>query len=189
LKNSKPLTFVFILIGTSTILGLIFAFPVGALFGILGYVVAFIAGGIIRLRYVIKTVRKFDGSVSADELIPFLNEHLSYLSPYLHEWGYLKQSGFWVKTIDPSVPDESKAVWLCAEFGPRRKRLATICIEPQDVNNPDSGTTYSFGAGDNGVTFRSFNAGFLRHVCLFKTTPILQAAVEYYNKSVGLKKP
>ncbi|MDR1803454.1 MAG: zinc ribbon domain-containing protein [Treponema sp.] len=183
LKNCKPLTFIWICLGVSFLVGSLMSFPIGGfLFLILGFVAAFIAGGVIRGRYRSKTAGEFDGKIDTDELLRFLNEHLAYLHPYLHEWGYMEQSGTGLYALSASVSAAMKEVILCAAFGSKKKRLATICIRPETAN-PESGQMkYIFGAENNGVSFYDTNAGFMQHICLIKTAPILQAAMEYYTK-------
>ena len=186
LKNSKPLTFIWICLGVSFLVGSLMSFPIGGLlFLILGFAAAFMAGGIIRGRLRFKTAGELDGKIDTDELLRFLNEHLAYLHPHLHEWGYMEQSGTGLYALSASVSAARKEVILCTAFGPKKKRLATICIRPETAK-PESGhTQYICGAENNGVSFYATNAGFMQHICFFKTAPILQAAMEYYIKSKG----
>jgi hypothetical protein len=173
----------------------------GILYGfLLGYVALFIVSGIIRFYYGSKkTSGKFEGSINTDELIQFLNEHLTYLYPYLNKWGYMKQSaGLFLfskiegglesnPTKNESKPNVSKEVYLCSGFESKQKCLATICFRP-DYRPKMNYTYYIFGAEKNGVSIHLNAAVFLRHICLFKTAPILQAAMKYYlniTKSQG----
>ena len=56
----------------------------------LGYAAAKVAGGIKKGRYAFKFHGKIDGKVNTDDLIQFLNTHLTYLQPYFHDWEYTK---------------------------------------------------------------------------------------------------
>ena len=167
LKNSKPLNFIWIYLGVSFLVGSLMSFPIGGfLFLIFGFAAAFIAGGVIRGRYRFKTAGELDGKIDTDELLRFLNEHLAYLHPYLHEWGYMEQSGTGLYALSASVSAAMKEVTLCSAFGPKKKRLATICIRPETAK-PESGQMkYIFGAENNGVSFYATNAGFMQHICL-----------------------
>ena len=70
LKNCKPLTFIWICLGVSFLVGSLMSFPIGGLlFLILGFAAAFIAGGIIRARYSSKTSGTYGGEIDTDELI------------------------------------------------------------------------------------------------------------------------
>lgn len=183
-QNSKPLTFIWVCIGIPSVGGLVLGGPVGLLiFGALfGYAAVFITSGIIRGRYSAKFSGKFDGNINPDEFLLFLNGHLRQLSPYFHDCGYLDQRGGLIATIGTAVSNALKEVNLCCECGPKKKSLATICIRP-DATNPDSGRMqYIVGAIRNGFLIDGRAAGFLGHTCLFKTAPIMQAAMEYYLK-------
>lgn len=183
-QNSKPLTFIWVCIAIPAVGGLVLGGPVGMLiFGALfGYAAVFITSGIIRGQYSAKFSGKFDGNVNPDEFLLFLNGHLRQLSPYFHNCGYLDQGGGLIATIGTVLSNALKEVNLCCECGPKKKSLATICIRP-DVANPDSGRMqYIVGAIRNGFLIDSRAAGFLGHTCLFKTAPIMQAAIEYYLK-------
>lgn len=178
LKKSKPLAFFLSMcFGIPTIIGLVAAGPIGALlFGIFfGHVARFIAGGIIRFRYSYKTSGKFDRSIDTDELIRFFNERLGYLSPYFHEW----------KPISAGT--------IGASFGIKQRSTALISIIPDKESPGSKGVEYIFNAKNNpstsilskiiGQTFFSlFQIGEPQHDCLFKSVPILRAAMEYYLK-------
>lgn len=190
LNNSKPLRFIWICFGVAALVGLIGG-PIGVLVigGFFGYVAAFIASGIIRMRYSSKFSGKFSGKINIEDLLTFLNENLKHIHPNFHEWGYLEQVGFGLRgtlltAVANSAKESLKEISLCAEFGPRKKQLSIIYIRP-DVLNPNSGEMeYFFGATKNGI---SWSLTFSRNTCLFKTAPILQAAMEYYLKSNNKK--
>lgn len=154
-----------------------------------GYLAAYIACGIVKGRYLFKYIGKFEGNIDIDDLRQFLNEHLSYLQPYFHEWGYLRREGFNIRgivetTITEMASKAMKEVNICTEFGEKQWRLVVISIRP-DKLNPDSGKMeYSFEAENrkSGSPLSSHDMGFARYKCLVQTVPILQAAMEYYIK-------
>ena len=143
MKNSKPATPLLICFGVVTLLLTILVFPVGIIVGLfLGYVLTYIVDLIMRNRNESKTSGKFDGSIDADELVKFLDEHLRYLYPYFHEWEYEK---------NPSPP-ENKPLWdvkFRSSFGRNKKGFAIIYIGYADVYNPMHGQKYRFNADAN----------------------------------------
>jgi len=201
LLNSKvPLRFAKISFGIPAALGaaigilgsgsLIVALFVSLFFAFtFGYLAAYISCGIVKGRYLFKHIGKFDGNIDIDALRQFLNEHLSYLQPYFHEWGYLRREGFNIRgivetTITEMASKALKEVNICTEFGEKQWRLVVISIRP-DKLNPDSGKMeYTFEAENrrSGSPFSSHDMGFARYKCLVQTVPILQAAMECYLK-------
>lgn len=201
LLNSKvPLRFAKISFGIPALLGLAFGILgsgslLAALFVSLffaftfGYLAAYISCGIVKGRYLFNHIGKFEGNIDIDALRQFLNEHLSYLQPYFHEWGYLRREGFNIRgivetTITEMASKALKEVNICTEFGEKQRRLVVISIRP-DKLNPDSGKMeYTFEAENrkSGSPFSSHDMGFARYKCLVQTVPILQAAMEYYIK-------
>ena len=191
LDNAKPLKFVWVCLGISFVIGLLTLNPlvILILLGFLGFTSAWIIGGIIRFRYCVKTSGEFVGGINMDDLLQFLNENLSYLQPYLHGWGYLETSGGTnvFAHLANAVSNELKEISICTQFGPKQKQLAVIVIRPHAAA-PDSGRMqYTFYVENNGITLMGMDTGFPKHVCLFKTVPILQAAMEYYLKSKGAR--
>jgi hypothetical protein len=197
LTNSKPLSFIwkcfvsvfliFILIGLiNGTIAIIFSPILLLTVAIFGFATAFIAGGIIRLRFCSKFFKVIDGYVDPDDLIQFLSKSLKYLQPTIHEWGYMTQGGFIIGTIGAAASKALNEVLICAPYGLKKKRLTNICIRPEPTR-PDSGRTQIiFGATNNGVTFYFLDSKFPMHKCLLKTVPITSAAIEYYLKSKGL---
>jgi hypothetical protein len=189
LKNSKPWSYLLICYGVPAILGFVAGtgteYEYGGLLSLLlviffGFTASNIAGGIMRFRYRFKNIGKFDGSIDADELLQFLNERLSYLHPYFHEWGYVKCEGGRIN--------------LSASFGIKKRSTAIISID-SDTDTPNSGKMYYIFDAINTSTLSKI-IGFTiflfllpiveqKHTCLFKSTPILQAAMKYYLKSTG----
>lgn len=172
LKNSKPQMFLWFCYGIPAVIGLEAGGLLGALlFGIFfGTVASLIWGGITRNCYIAKTIGRFEGSIDISDLLQFLNVHLSYLQPYFHEGKY-------------------NAGVLNIPFGVKQKSTAIINIIHDTENTNSNSWKYVFDAQNNpstlsriiGVTFFSFLQVYQpKHTCIFKTIPILQAAMEYY---------
>jgi hypothetical protein len=79
-------------------------------------------------------------------------------------------------------------------FGEKQRSASIICIRPEGARVDTEKMEYVFGAMNNpstlsrviGHTFFSLiQIGDPKHTCLFKTVPILQAAMKYYLKSKG----
>jgi hypothetical protein len=170
--------FLWFCFGIPAVIGLIAGGPLGALlFGLVfGHTARFIAGGIMRTRYTLETIGKFDGDIDTEDLLRFLNDQLDYLHPYFHEW----------RCAGEGV--------LSTSFGEKQRSTTTIRIR-SDVTNPGHGKMqYVFDTTNNptalsriiGMTFFSlFQINEPKHTCLFKTAPILQAAMKYYLESKG----
>ena len=174
LKNSKPQMFLWLCFGIPAVIGLVAGGPIGALlFGLVfGHTARWIAGGIIRNRYIAETVGRYEGEIDVCDLLRFLNEHLGYLHPYIH--------GGKLNTGILSFP-----------FGIKQKSTAIIHVIPDKENAGADSWKYVFDAQNNpstlsriiGVTILSLIQIYEpKHTCLFKTVPILQAAMEYYLK-------
>lgn len=191
LLNSRvPLRFVWICLGVAAMLGILTFNPIVLLLALLlGYGVACAVGAAKRIRYPAKYDGKFEGSVDLEDLIQFLNTHLTYLSPHFHEWGLLSREGLGVRgalltSMAESASERLKEVRLCTGFGEREWRLAVLYIRP-DILQPDSGQMEYFADVENkisGLPFLSHSTGFSKYVDLVKTAPILQATMEYYLK-------
>lgn len=187
LKNSKPWTFLWICLGVSFIIGTVLVFPIGGLvFLIFGYAAAFIASGIIRLRYNGAHSGEFTGDIDINDLFVFLNEHLKHIHPDFHEWGYLTKKGL-LPLLENAIANATEEVRICSEFGPNRKHLAAFYIKPKTVDAKPGEKLYFVDALKNGFLVDGRAAGFLGHGTLIRTAPILQAAMEYYLKIYKLE--
>ena len=185
LRNSKPLTFIWICIAIPAIIGLILGGPIAMLVlgGFFGYAATFIAGGIIRKQYRMKFKGEFIGDINIENLIVFLNESLKIISCDFHEWGYLSKKGL-VSVLENAAAKAAKEVRICAEFGSKRKNLVIFYIRPQNINEKSEKMFYFTDALRNGFLIDGRAAGFLAHSSLIKTAPILHAAMEYYLKQL-----
>lgn len=201
LKNSKPLTFIWVGIGIPSILGFVVGGPMGMLIlggfigfvmggalgvlilgGFIGYVPTFIASGIIRMRYRGRFGGKFIGEINIEELIIFLNEHLKLIHPYFHEWGYLTKKGL-LPILENAIANAAKEIRICSEFGSKEQSLIAFYIKPKTVDAKPEEMLYYVDALKNGFLLDGRAAGFLGHGTLIRTAPILQAAMEYYLKN------
>lgn len=182
LTNSKQWTFLWICLGVSFVIGTLLAFPIGGfVFLIFGYAAAFIASGIIRLRYSGSYSGEFTGDIDINDLFVFLNEHLKHIHPDFHEWGYLSKIGL-LQAVENSIARETEEVRICSEFGPNRKHLVAFYIKPKTVDAKPGEKLYFVDALKNGFLVDGRAAGFLGHGALIRTAPILQATMEYYLK-------
>jgi hypothetical protein len=177
--------FLWIIIGVSC-LG-IFGGPLIIVTLIFGYAAAFIASGVIRLRYSGTYSGEFTGDINIDELLLFLNEHLNQIHPNFHEWGYLSKKGI-LPVLENALANATQEVRICSEFGPNRKSLVAFYIKPKTVDAKPGEMLYYVDALKNGFLADGRAAGFLGHGTLIRTAPILQAAMKYYLKSKGDKK-
>lgn len=192
LLNSRvPLGFIWICLGIFAILGILTFNPIVLLLALLlGYGVACAVGAIKRIRYPARYDGKFKGNIDLEDLMQFLNTHLTYLSPHFHEWGFLTREGIGVRgalltSMAESASEKLKEIRLCTGFGEKEWRLAVIYIRP-DILNPDSGQMEYFADVENkisGLPFLSHSTGFSKYVDLVKIAPILQATMEYYLKN------
>lgn len=185
LKNSKPWMFLWIIIGVSC-LGIIGG-PVILVTLFFGYAAAFIASGIIRMRYAGNFSGEFTGDINIDDLLIFLNEHLKQIHSDFHEWGYLSKKGL-LPVLENAIANATQEVRICSEFGANRKSLVAFYIKPKTVDAKPGEKLYYVDALKNGFLVDGRIAGFLGHGTLIRTAPILQAAMEYYLKSKGDKK-
>jgi len=187
LLHCKPTTTLWTCFGTVllsfTILGILQGMLWGGvLLGVLfGYTVMFIASAIIRGLCKDKFRGGFIGSINMVELIDFLNESLKNIHPYFHEWGYLTGKGF-LPALENAVANSAREVRICSEFGPNRKNLIALYIQPKVVDAKPGEMVYFIDAMKNGFLIDVRAAGFLGHSSLIRTAPILQAAMEYYLK-------
>ena len=185
LKNSKPWTFLWICLGVSFVAGTLIAFPIGGfIFLLFGYAAAFIASGIIRLRYNGGPCGEFAGDVDINELFAFLNEHLKQISPDFHEWGYLSGKGL-LPAVEKAMANAAGEIRICSEFGHDRKNLVVLYIRPKMVDAKPGEKLFFLNALKNGFLVDGRAAGFLGHGALIRTAPILQATVKYYIESKG----
>ena len=100
----------------------------------------------------------------------------------------MSERGFGIEALSVAATEGEGVFKLCCAFGAKQKRLAVIFIQP-DGKDPNSGRfLYEIDARNYGRSFMMYDTGFHRHICLFKTAPILQAAMEYYLKSKGIQR-
>lgn len=201
LDGKVPMRFAQISFGVPALLGVVLCifgdgnifeklFVVLFLVLVFGYLAAYIACKSVSLRYCSQYFGKYEGIIDIDDLRQFLNGHLNYLQPYFHEWGYLQRESTSIQgSIETKITEITsealKEVKICTEFGEKQWRLAVICIRPDTVVRNSGKQEYLFSAENRieGASFLSHDMGFAKYKCLFKTAPILQAAMEYYLKN------
>ncbi len=192
LKNSKPLMFLWFCFGIPTVIGLIAGGPlVALLLGLVfGHVARLVVGGIMRTKYTLQTIGNLDGNIDTVDLLQFLNEQLAYLHPYFQEWVQTSERGL-VATLGASQSE----VNIYTPFGDKQRSASIICIRPEGARVDTEKMEYVFGAMNFspsslsrvvGISiFSLLQIGDPKHICLFKTVPILQAAMKYYLISKG----
>lgn len=182
LLNSRvPQKFMWICFGIPAILGLIAGGPLLAvLFGLFfGYpavlLTDFMKGSNVTVA---GPVEKTNGKIDSDNLVQFLNEQMSYLSPHFHEWGYINYSGFGVRgaaTAHTLNSVTASAIKIGTEFGQKRRCFVVIWIESDGTDSDSGGMKYYFRTSAK-------SAWPSKYLCMVKTVPVLQAVMEYYLK-------
>lgn len=176
LDSRVPQKFMWLCFGIPAVIGLIAGGPFGALlFGLFfGYPAVFLTDFIKGIRAT-GPMKKIDGKIDPDELLQFLNEHLSYLSPHFHEWGYLNYSGFGVRgAVQADLMNSFMASMIRVGTAFGRKKMCFVEIriwKSSDETAPDS--DYCF----NTAIIRPWPS---KYVCMVKAVPVLQAIMEYY---------
>lgn len=170
LKNSNPLLFIWICLAVFALVG----FAMGGLMGFLlftpvfGYAAAYITGRIKYFNLWRKMYPPITVAVNLDELVQFLNANLQYLSPYFSGWERVDDN-----TISCKFNKKIRnIIFFHSDFEEQRRYKISARKESVMLVITDS------AAG-------STNAGFGEYSCLYKSAPILSAAVEYYLKSKG----
>lgn len=151
----------------------------------IGYIIAYIAGLVIYAKYSKKVSGKFEGNIDTDDLIAFLDNHLQYLNPYFHHWGYLSKAAFSVRSaVEIEIKNVAKKALkqecLCTEFGEKERRLCVIHIGLEAADSQQMKYYFSAENRIEGSLFYSHDWGFEKYKCLVRTAPVLQAAMEYY---------
>ena len=188
LGSKVSLRFLWICLGVAALLGLITLNPILLLFFLLlGYAAARVICGVKKGRCAFRYQGKMEGEIDTDDLIRFMNTHLSYLQPYFHEWGYIKREALSVRgAVQEAAADAIRAstqeIGICTPFGEEQRRMAVLIIRA-DPTDRDSGKREYFTDAENrleGASFLSHDMGFQKYKCVVKAAPILQAAMEYY---------
>ena len=156
-------------------------------FLLLGCAAARVICGVKKGRCAFRYQGKMEGEIDTDDLIRFMNTHLSYLQPYFHEWGYIKREALSVRgAVQEAAADAIRAstqeIGICTPFGEEQRRMAVLIIRA-DPTDRDSGKKEYFTDAENrleGASFLSHDMGFQMYKCVVKAAPILQVAMEYY---------
>ena len=202
LKNSKPTIFVWICFGIGALISLLAVsgmdmnaqpgyegseafvkFLLWVAFTVFfGMVPAWITGIVlkIKLNHRMKAQRSRPAAdINPHELVAFLNANLQYLSPYLVNWKYIAGGD---KHDDAVTCKFTKKTNIVITFGTNYEgqRFYQISARKASVIKYVVLSGSGLGAGNT-------NAGFGEYSCLYKSTPILTAAMEYYLKGLGDK--
>lgn len=150
---------------------------------------------------------KIPKKTNIDVFLEFLNGHLSYLSPYLHEWGYIKyknqeqsagrsalegtlvggvgmglKMGYYAELNNALM----QSAVMCTPVGEKQKYLLVIHMKPDRTNSEQIICSIGIERRRRGKDLflsqgpSSDVLGAGTHTWLIKTAPILQAAIEYY---------
>ncbi|MCR2049326.1 zinc ribbon domain-containing protein [Acetatifactor muris] len=176
--------FIWICFGIPAIVGFLAGGPLLALlFGLFfGYPAALLTDFMKGSR-VKGSIKKISGKIDSDGLIQFLNGHLSYLSPYFHEWNYINYRGAGVQgavTAHTLNSITASAAKVGTGFGRKQRCFVVIWIEPDGEISGSNGMKYYFSTA---MKFPWPS----KYICMVKTTPILQAVMEYYLKYSGIE--
>ncbi len=204
LLDSKPfaskLTWIILLIGI--ILGLL-----GFLFPIM-YIVAFFViligeVGLIFFKMAIvencplKYYGKINSHIDTDDLKKYLNDHLSYMQPYFHEWSYEGENkNSLVKEVmlegavmgainyidaqaKKNANSQPDVIRLQTPFGKNNFPSIVLDIRPSDKKNEENTFKYTVNIGGLRGGTRTNNHS-MGYKCVCKTALIVQAAMEYY---------
>lgn len=177
LDSHVPQKFLWLCFGIPAVIGFIAGGPLAALLFALffGYSAALLTDFMKGSRAA-GSIEKISSKINSDELLLFLNQHLNYLSPHFHEWGYINYGGFGVRgavmahTLNSITASTIK---IGTGFGRKQRCFVVIWIEPDEVNPGSGQTKYYFR-----TAMRSIVPS--KYLCMVKTVPILQATMEYY---------
>ena len=126
--------------------------------------------------------RYYTGNLHREALVDFLNSHLQTISPDLTGWEHHGQ-------------DSRYCEWIATDFQGRKLVLKYI-------NNDSTKGNYAFSVRKRlssvavvavtpgGFSVQDAGAGFmnLNYPCMYRTAPIISAAMEYYFKMKGMEK-
>lgn len=144
LSSKVSLRFLWICLGISAVLGIITLNPILLLFFLLlGYAAARVICGVKKGRCTFRYQGKMEDESNINDLIRFMNTHLSYLQPYFHEWGYIKREAFSIRgALQEAAADTIQAstqeIGICTPFGGEQRRMAVLIIRA-DATDRDSG--------------------------------------------------
>lgn len=179
LDSRVPQKFMWICFGIPAVIGFIAGGPlaallIGAFFGYPAALLTDFIKGFGAKGSVVKTSEK----INSDELIRFLNAHLSCLSPHFHEWGYINYKGFGVRGAVMSHSMNAvtaSAVRIGTGFGRKQMCFVEIWIEPDETAVDSGGVKYYFGTSMR-LPWPS------KYISMVRAVPVLQTVMEYYLK-------
>ena len=183
------------LLGPAVVLGLLSLVISGrlgtalvlALLGLLiGFFTAYVVGWNERRKLSNKFSNTFTGPIDTDDLLVFLSNNLSALSPIFHEWSYITQVGYGIygavsAGITNAVQKSLNEVSLGTELGEKRRFFAELYIGPDLLNRASGKMRYTPDVEHRISGIMSFK----KYTLLVQIAPILQAAMEYYLTQEG----
>lgn len=183
------------LLGPAVVLGLLSLVISGrlgtalvlALLGLLiGFFTAYVVGWNERRKLSNKFSNTFTGPIDTDDLLVFLSNNLSALSPIFHEWSYITQVGYGIygavsAGITNTVQKSLNEVSLGTELGEKRHFFAELYIGPDLLNRASGKMRYTPDVEHRISGIMSLK----KYTLLVQIAPILQAAMEYYLTQEG----
>ena len=147
------------------VVGTLFFFPFGGLIflifgGLLGPIFVLPIMRIIKLKAI-----SFDGEIDFDDLSKFLTDNLQNFSGYFYEWEHQPDFNIVMSHF------ENKKMFACIKLGVRGGKKEY--------------TAYTVYTIKSGLIALFFGMGaFKEYTSVYKATPILNAAMEYYLKNL-----
>lgn len=144
-----------------------------------------LAGWAISLSYVIKHRNEVNGEIcdlDTDDLIYFLNSKLSYLKPDLGDWGYMDREYGEAKNKIANIfyhhlqKKEQRTKYISSQCGKWYSPFSIVSLKRSETT-PEA-TVYGISSGTSYKAFFCIST----YVCLYKTAPIISAAMEYYRQ-------
>lgn len=183
------------LLGPAVVLGLLSLVISGrfgtalvlALLGLLiGFFTAYVVGWNERRKLSNKFSNTFTGPIDTDDLLVFLSNNLSELSPIFHEWSYITQEGYGIygavsAGITNAAQKSLNEVSLGTELVEKRHFFAELYIGPDLLDRASGKMRYT----PDVVHRISGLMSFKKYTLLVQIAPILQAAMEYYLTQEG----
>ena len=183
------------LLGPAVVLGLL-SLVISGRFGtalvlalpglLIGFFTAYVIGWNERRKLSNKFSNTFTGPIDTDDLLVFLSNNLSVLSPIFHEWSYITQEGYGIygavsAGITNAVQKSLNEVSLGSELGEKRRFFSELYIGPDLLDRASGKMRYTPDVEHRISGIMSFK----KYTLLVQIAPILQAAMEYYLTHEG----
>ena len=164
---------------------------VALVFAILGLVIGFFTAYVVgwneRRKLSNKFSNAFTGPVDTEDLLVFLSNNLSALSPVFHEWSYITQEGYGVYGVISAelinaAQKSLNEVSLGTKLGEKGGFLAELYVG-LDIRDRASGKMRYTPDVEHRI---SGLMSFKKYTLLVQIAPVLQAAMEYYLTLKGI---